>query len=134
MQTPPFRFKPEWRFSFGMPETMHEQLLCDWIEADPLRMRALALAAELALSDWCIAAGFVRNLVWDKLHGFQQPTALGDIDLIYFDAADACAERDEVLEEGLRTRDPVLPWSVRNQARMHVRNDDAPYASTSDAM
>ncbi|MFD1215728.1 nucleotidyltransferase family protein [Microbulbifer celer] len=22
------------------------------------------------MSDWCLAAGFVKNLVWDKLHAF----------------------------------------------------------------
>ena len=30
--------------------------------------------------------------------------------------------------------DPSIPWSVKNQARMHVRNGDAPYASAIDAM
>ena len=29
---------------------------------------------------------------------------------------------------------PALPWSVRNQARMHTRNADAPYRSATDAM
>ncbi|MEM9359895.1 MAG: nucleotidyltransferase family protein, partial [Pseudomonadota bacterium] len=29
---------------------------------------------------------------------------------------------------------PGLPWSVRNQARMHLRNGDQPYHSTLDAM
>jgi hypothetical protein len=27
-----------------------------------------------------------------------------------------------------------MPWSVKNQARMHLRNDDAPYASCADAI
>jgi hypothetical protein len=30
--------------------------------------------------------------------------------------------------------DPALPWSVRNQARMHNRNGDGPYCSTADAL
>jgi hypothetical protein len=29
---------------------------------------------------------------------------------------------------------PSVPWSVKNQARMHRRNGDAPYRSTADAM
>ena len=29
---------------------------------------------------------------------------------------------------------PDIPWSVRNQARMHLRNKDAPYASVEDAL
>ncbi|HEY8607113.1 MAG TPA: nucleotidyltransferase family protein [Noviherbaspirillum sp.] len=113
---------------------MYEDLLSRWIEADPLRMRALHLAFELDLPDWCIAAGFVRNLVWDKLHGFATPTPLADIDLVYFDPFQVGPVRDRELEAHLATVDPSLPWSVRNQARMHERNGDAPYVDTLDAM
>jgi len=34
----------------------------------------------------------------------------------------------------LSTLMPDMPWSVKNQARMHLRNDDAPYASCADAI
>jgi uncharacterized protein len=112
----------------------HEQQLCEWIAADPLRMRALEIARELDLPDWCIAAGFVRNLAWDKLHGYAQPTPLSDIDLIYFDRSDMTTARERALEARLAAIDPALPWSVRNQARMHVRNGDTPYGSMLDAM
>ena len=40
----------------------------EWIESDRDRMEALELASTLGLNDWCLAAGFVRNLIWDKLH------------------------------------------------------------------
>jgi len=111
-----------------------EQILCQWMEADPLRMRALHIAADLDLPDWCIAAGFVRNLVWDKLHGFARPTPLADIDLIYFDPFQVGPVRDRELEAHLATVDPSLPWSVHNQARMHERNGDPQYTGTLDAM
>lgn len=112
---------------------MHEQLLCDWIAADPLRMHALRLAAQLDLPDWCIGAGFVRNLAWDRLHRYATPTPLTDIDLIYFDPR-VDARRDAECEAVLRAADASLPWSVRNQARMHEHNGDLPYRSTADAM
>lgn len=54
----------------------------NWLSSDPERMEALSIAARLELPDWCLAAGFLRNLVWDKLHGFSSATALNDIDLI----------------------------------------------------
>ncbi|MEM9396180.1 MAG: nucleotidyltransferase family protein [Pseudomonadota bacterium] len=104
-----------------------------WLEQDTLRRKALADAAKLQLPDWCIAAGFVRNLVWDRLHGRRFSTPLNDIDLIYFDAADASRTRDKRIEDRLR-RETGLNWSVKNQARMHRRNQDAPYSSTSHAM
>lgn len=104
-----------------------------WVDEDPMRMEALAAAARLRLPDWCLAAGFVRNLVWDKVHGFGPLTPLNDIDLIYFDPVDDSKDRDRKLEQQL-TKFVALPWSVKNQARMHKRNHDSPYTSTSDAM
>ena len=111
-----------------------EGRLCAWIAADVLRMRALTAAASLALPDWCIAAGFVRNLVWDRLHGYQHATPLSDIDLIYFDRTRCDAQRDNDIEAALSAVAPGLHWSVKNQARMYLRNGDPPYRSTEDAM
>jgi len=105
----------------------------DWIRSDEESMRALQLASALRLDDWCIAAGFVRNLVWDKLHEKAERTPLTDIDLIYFDPFEPRRAKDEALERVLKQRSR-LPWSVKNQARMHIRNHDAPYTSTLHAM
>ena len=105
----------------------------DWIQSDPQRMEALQIASTLHLRDWCIAAGFVRNLIWDKLHKKNTLTPLNDVDLIYFDPDDTSEESDRAREGHLRSIS-VLPWSVKNQARMHLRNQDKPYTSTSDAM
>jgi uncharacterized protein len=96
-------------------------------------MAMLEMAAEQGLSDWCLAAGFVRNLAWDRLHGYASATVLNDIDLIHFDREDPTEARDRRIEQVLVHRSG-LPWSVKNQARMHERNRDAPYASTRDAM
>jgi uncharacterized protein len=110
----------------------HQQLTL-WLRSDPVRCQALRQAADLALPDWCIAAGFVRNLVWDRLHNYAEPTPLADIDLIYFNAEDISEEADRTLERRLM-QDSDLLWSVKNQARMHRRNGDAPYLNTLDAM
>tara|TARA_R110001583_G_scaffold168044_1_gene320863 strand:+ start:628 stop:1014 length:387 start_codon:yes stop_codon:yes gene_type:complete len=96
-------------------------------------MEALELASRLGLNDWCLAAGFVRNLIWDKLHSKEILTPLNDIDLIYFDS-DIIDENTD-LEYELRLKSlSSFPWSVKNQARMHIRNNDRPYVSTSDSM
>ena len=104
-----------------------------WVESDPERMAALRAAATLNLNDWCVAAGFVRNLVWDRLHNKKKPTPLNDVDLIYFDPDNPGATPDQLLEGQLNLIS-ALPWSVKNQARMHRRNGDEAYASTCDAM
>lgn len=111
----------------------HEAVIKRWVTNDPVRMEALTIAAAQKLPGWCLAAGFVRNLVWDKLHDFSSSTPLNDIDLIYFDQQDMSDARDREIEGELRAASK-LPWSVKNQARMHERNRDRPYTSTEDAM
>ncbi|MFB2801430.1 nucleotidyltransferase family protein [Shewanella seohaensis] len=120
-----------------MTETELAAVLRIWLSQDKHRMRVLELAQQCAqmhsLPQWCLAAGFVRNLVWDKLHDIQQ-RPLNDIDLIYYCPLDTRPERDRAIEAYLQTLAPELPWSVKNQARMHLKNHDTPYQSTQDAM
>ena len=111
----------------------YEAQIKKWVKEDSERTEALSMAAELHLPGWCLAAGFVRNLAWDKMHNFSPATALNDIDLIYFDPKDIAEARDRGIEEKLRSISD-FPWSVKNQARMHERNLDNPYTSTSNAM
>lgn len=105
-----------------------------WIRGDSHRMAMLRAVARLGLPDCWIGAGFVRNLVWDRLHGIARPTPLNDIDVLYFDPSDRSRATERALEARLRRAMPGEPWSVRNQARMHRRNKDAPYRSTCHAL
>ncbi|MCZ4338869.1 nucleotidyltransferase family protein [Shewanella colwelliana] len=111
----------------------NSQQLCLWLKQDAMRMDALKYAAQLNLPQWCIAAGFVRNLVWDRLHG-RLNTPLTDIDVIYFDPSDLSIDSEYGYHAKLQALAPDYPWSVKNQARMHIRNGDEPYTSTLDAM
>ena len=104
------------------------------IFAAPWRLDALRAVAALGLPDCWIAAGFLRNPIWDRLHGYTEATPLNDLDVVYFDPEDRSKERDAALEQELLKLSPGLPWSVRNQARMHATNGDRPYTSTEDAL
>src|SRR5687768_2181895 len=97
-------------------------------------MEQLRAARTLQLPDWCIAAGFVRNRVWDHLHGISPSRAPADIDVLYFDASNMSKEAEFALEARLGALLPSLPWQVRNQARMHVWKGLPPHKSTSDSM
>jgi hypothetical protein len=110
-----------------------EQQLCAWIAEDPWRMDCLAALAALAAPDAWIGAGFVRNLAWDRLHGFAAPTPLADVDVLIFDPQAGEAEEREI-QTLLRTQGPQAPWSVRNQAGMHRGNGDLSYCNTADAI
>jgi len=97
-------------------------------------MSVLRTVRALALPDWAIGAGFVRNAVWDRLHGFAESTPLDDVDVLYFDRTDQSKAAERAFEAQLAAAMPTVPWSVRNQARMHLRNGDRPYADTEDAL
>ncbi len=90
--------------------------------------------ARLDLPDAWIAAGAVRNAVWDMLHAYPDATPLADVDVIWFDASHASEAQDRGLEQRLGELLAGLRWSVKNQARMHLRNGDAPYLNCLDAM
>jgi uncharacterized protein len=98
------------------------------IAQDPWRMHALHIASTLNLPDWWIGAGFVRNCVWDALHGYSTPTPLNDIDLIYF-AADIPSEK---IESDLNVMASL--WEVTNQATVHNFNQQAAYKNSIDAL
>lgn len=104
------------------------------IAAQPERMRLLRGVRDHGPADAWIGAGFVRNAVWDALHGYVDATPLADVDVLYF--AEDCldAEADDAWERRLREACPEVPWSVRNQARMHVRNGDRAYRDCADAL
>jgi hypothetical protein len=106
------------------------------VRADPWRMSVLRAVRALDLPDWAVGAGFVRNAVWDRLHRFAAATtrAPGDVDVLYFDPGDCARARETAIEARLAAAMPGVPWSVRNQARMHRRNGDAPYRDTEDAL
>lgn len=89
----------------------------------------------LQLPEGCIAAGMVRNAVWDALHGREPGLHPGsDVDVVYFDALHTQRDYEAQLEARLRAQRPDIVWQVRNQARMHARNGDAPYLDCSDAL
>jgi hypothetical protein len=104
------------------------------ISGDPTRWRLLEVLRSMRLPDCWIGAGFVRNTVWDCLHGRALSSLSGDVDVVWFDPARADPSEDRKIEAVLRTLEPSIAWDVKNQARMHVRNGDAPYLSATDAM
>lgn len=117
-----------------MQESLEVPDIVRLIQADEWRMRALEAVFMLGLPDCWIGAGFVRNAVWDALHGYEKSRPLNDVDVLYFDPQELTHEVERRHEGRLAREMPGVPWSVRNQARMHTENGDAPYRSVADAM
>ena len=104
------------------------------IQSDEYMMDILQAVRKIDLPDWWICAGFVRSKIWDTLHGFHQRTELPDVDVIYFDNANIGEDNEKAIECVLAGMMPNAPWSVKNQARMHVLNQLPPYKSSEDAI
>ncbi|MDQ0271486.1 nucleotidyltransferase family protein [Cytobacillus purgationiresistens] len=101
---------------------------------DKWMMEVLQTAQTLKLSDWWVCAGFVRSKIWDHLHGFKQRTDLADIDVVYYNKDEISVAVEKNHEAALLKISPQLPWSVKNQARMHELNSSPPYLSSFDAI
>ena len=84
----------------------------DWL------LDSLRCVRSLGLPDWYIAAGAVRNTVWDVLHGYR--TQLNDVDVVYFDCLDMGGLREKDSEARLRRLNSSVDWEVVNQARGHL--------------
>lgn len=109
-----------------------ELKLINLIESDYLLCSILKKVEELHLNDCWVAAGIIRNKVWDDLHTLQ--TDINDIDVIYFDDSNISLQREKALESKLNLLLPNQPWSVKNQARMHIKNGVDPYLSSYDGV
>jgi len=110
---------------------MTEKDVCTLIKNDPWMMQVLRTALSYNLPDWMIGAGFVRNKVWDALHGYQRAGVdTQDIDLVYYDTTQASKSAEQQHDAALRSLFDA-PWSCKNQARMHHKHGrDIPYKET----
>ncbi|CAM3816837.1 nucleotidyltransferase family protein [Bacillus paramycoides] len=111
-----------------------EQDIIHFIQNDPWMMNVLQMAKSLQLPDWWVCAGFVRSKIWDTLHNYEVRTATPDVDVIYYDSMQKDEAYEQLLEMKLTNMDATIPWSVKNQARMHVVNKMLPYSSSVDAI
>lgn len=111
----------------------HEDTLRAILGADAQRVAALRTLQGLQIPQGAIGAGYIRAAVWDALCGLP-PSPVEDVDILYYDPGDLSWDSETAIERRLHASLPALPWSARNQARMHLRNGDPPYRSVEHAM
>lgn len=109
-----------------------ETELINIIQDDNYIMAVLKTVETLQLHDSWVAAGFIRNKVWDLL--FDVQSAKTDIDVIYYDQYNLSEQLEKEIEAELVKIMPREPWSIKNQARMHLKNNTSPYQSSFDGV
>lgn len=125
-----------------MSELTFDEQIKQLIKQDPKRMAALRCLRSLSITSSStnvsqnayIGAGFIRNRIWDHLHGYEISSPLNDIDVIYYDACNLNEINCIQYEKDLNALDSSFNWQVKNQARMHAQNGDTAYFSNVDAM
>ena len=95
-----------------------ERRLILMVRSSSALMELLDAARRLNLSSWCIGAGVIRSLVWDRLHGFATPSHYDDVDVVYYDDV-AGPEQEAELLGRLQNLKPSVRWEVTNQALIH---------------
>ena len=79
-----------------------------------------AVAACGAPKAW-VAAGAIRDFVWDERFGAGfRPEAVKDVDVVFFDPSDLSPDNDKRTEAELRALAPAIPWEATNQAAVHT--------------
>lgn len=106
----------------------YEAPLKELISNDATLMAMLTAVESLHLNDSWICAGIIRSKVWDSIQ--QCTTRVQDIDVIYYDPTETSIEKEKMLEDRLKSLLPGFPWSVKNQARMHKKNNLPPFRSS----
>ena len=96
-------------------ELEHPQRLERIVRRTPWLLTALETIRSLGLPDWYLAAGAIRNTVWDELHGSTSLQPVSDLDVIYFDSTNS----HDGAESVLRAAAPEYSWEVTNQASVH---------------
>ena len=111
-----------------------EEAIVEQIQADPEMMTVLAIIRDLDLADAWLAAGAVRNFIWNQLSGKPGFYATTDLDLVFYDPTISYEETQQI-EQELQKTYPQYAWEVKNQVYMHQHSPGtAPYRSACDAV
>ena len=117
-----------------MNTVKNEQDILEVFRENPDMMTILTIIRDLDLKDSWLAAGSVRNFIWNLLSDKSPFDRETDVDVIFFDP-DVSYEETVSLEKKLREDFPQYQWELKNQVYMHLHSPHtAPYTSSRDAM
>lgn len=112
----------------------NETEILDSFRENPDMMAILTIIRDLELKDSWLAAGSIRNFIWNLLSdkpAFDRET---DVDVIFFDP-EVSYEETLAIENKLREDFPQYQWELKNQVYMHQHSPHTePYVNSCDAM
>ena len=112
----------------------NETEILDSFRENPDMMAILTIIRDLELKDSWLAAGSVRNFIWNLLSDKPSFDRETDVDVIFFDP-DVSYEETLAIESKLREDFPQYQWELKNQVYMHQHSPHtSPYRNSCDAM
>ena len=113
---------------------MTDQEILERLSQDQDIRAILEMIRSLELKDSWLAAGSIRNFIWNILSGKSGFDAETDVDVIFFDPT-VSYEKTLQLEMELRKAFPAYSWELKNQVYMLIHSPNTqPYTSSKDAM
>ena len=113
---------------------MTDQEILERLGQDQAIREILEIIRSLELKDSWLAAGSIRNFIWNILSGKPGFDTETDVDVIFFDPT-VSYEKTLQLEMELRKAFPAYSWELKNQVHMHIHSPNTqPYTSSKDAM
>jgi|GEM_PF-1532399 len=80
-----------------------------------------------------LTGGVLRNTIWNKLHNKHDDFFIDDCDIVFY-GKDVTKRYEKEIERYLEVELPYINWSVKNQARMHLRNGHLKYKNLDEAI
>ena len=103
-----------------LTENVYEAQLRDLVRGSVWFMDILRAVRDCDPPDWLVGGGVIRNLVWNRAHGYTDATYVKDVDVVYFDAENLSPERERAFEQRLLAHCPDVLWDAKNQAAVHL--------------
>lgn len=100
---------------------MTDEEILERLSQDQNIRRILEIIRTLQLQDSWLAAGCVRNFIWNILSGKSGFDPNTDVDVIFFDPT-ISYEQTLQLEMELREAFPDYRWELKNQVYMHIHS------------
>lgn len=81
-----------------------------------------------------LTGGSLRNVIWNHQHYFTEEFELEDCDIIFYNSTNLSKAYEKSIKNKLKYLNPDIKWSVKNQARMHIKNGHKSYSGIYDAL
>ena len=119
---------------WGMNILKNKAEILDSFRENQDMMAILTIIRDLELNDSWLAAGSVRNFIWNLLSDKPDFDRDTDVDVIFFDP-DVSYEETLAIERQLKKDFPQYQWELKNQVYMHQHSPHTPPCRNScDAM